>query len=188
MRTIKPFELNQRLKAGQPGHLLDVRTPVEFAALRAPDVILEPLESLDATRVAARYAGGKAPVYVFCRTGTRAKEAIARLEKAGLSECVLVEGGIAAWQEAGLPTEGTPSKTISLERQVRIAAGAFVFAGTLLGAFWNLAFLVVPAFVGAGLIFAGVTDRCGLALVLARMPWNQSDAAHRGGRCAAQTT
>jgi hypothetical protein len=68
-------------------------------------------------------------------------------------------------------------KTISLERQVRIVAGSMVFAGTLAGAFANPLFLIIPGFVGAGLVFAGVTDTCGMAMMLAKMPWNQAGGA-----------
>jgi hypothetical protein len=63
---------------------------------------------------------------------------------------------------------------MSLERQVRIAAGSLVVLGTVLGAFVHPAFLGLPAFVGAGLIFAGVTDTCGMGMLLARMPWNRA--------------
>jgi rhodanese-related sulfurtransferase len=180
MNVINPIELNQRMKAGQPGLMLDVRTPAEYAALHVPGAALEPLDSFKATRVAERYAGAKTPLYIICRSGTRAKEAIGRLEKAGHTECHLVEGGIEEWERAGLPVERGPSRVISLERQVRIAAGAVVLIGTLLGVYWIRGFLAVPGAVGAGLIFAGVTDRCGLAVVLGKMPWNRAGVEMRG--------
>ena len=85
--------------------------------------------------------------------------------------CV-VDGGTDLWDKIGLPVERGKS-VISLERQVRIVAGSLVFAGTLLGAFVNLYLLIIPGVVGAGLVFAGVTDRCGMGLLLARMPWNK---------------
>ena len=84
----------------------------------------------------------------------------------------VVEGGTDLWHEQGLPVEKGTS-AISLERQVRITAGTLVFLGTLLGVFINYYFLIIPGFVGAGLVFAGVTDTCGMALLLARMPWNR---------------
>ena len=84
----------------------------------------------------------------------------------------VVEGGTNLWKMEGLPIEEGKS-IISLERQVRIGAGSMVLLGTLLGVFVNHYFFIIPAFVGAGLVFAGVTDTCGMALILARMPWNR---------------
>ena len=84
-----------------------------------------------------------------------------------------VAGGTVACVQAGLPVN-RGQKTMSLERQVRIAAGSLVVIGTVLGAFVHPYWLGLPGFVGAGLVFAGVTDTCGMGMVLARMPWNQA--------------
>jgi predicted branched-subunit amino acid permease len=85
---------------------------------------------------------------------------------------LVVEGGTDLWNEQKLPVEkGTA--VMSLERQVRITAGSLVFIGTLAGLFANRAFLVLPAFVGAGLVFAGITDTCAMGMLLAKMPWNR---------------
>ena len=177
------MELKQKLSAGPPGILLDVRSPAEFSSIKITGAMLEPLDALDPARIARALPDTKTPVYVVCRSGGRAKQAIGKLEAAGVTECVLVEGGMMAWQEAGLPVERGESRIISLERQVRIAAGAMVFIGTLLGVFWSRLFLVLPAFVGGGLVFAGATDRCGMALLLTRMPWNRVGAPKACG-CA----
>ena len=85
---------------------------------------------------------------------------------------VNVEGGTSAWDEAGLPVE-RGKEAVSLERQVRIAAGFLVFVGTTLGVVHHEYWLGIPAFVGAGLMFAGITDTCGMGMMLAKMPWNQ---------------
>jgi hypothetical protein len=84
---------------------------------------------------------------------------------------LVLDGGVEGWTAAGRPVK-RGRKTISLERQVRIAAGAMALVGAVLGFLVHPAWNVIPAFVGAGLIFAGVTDWCGMAMVLARMPWN----------------
>jgi rhodanese-related sulfurtransferase len=115
----------------------------------------------------------ESPLYVLCQSGSRAKAAIAKLEQAGVSHCILVEGGTAAWIQAGLPVERQRVAGISLERQVRIAAGFLVLTGTTLGLLVHPAFLGLSAFIGAGLMFAGITDICGMAMLLARMPWNR---------------
>jgi rhodanese-related sulfurtransferase len=83
-----------------------------------------------------------------------------------------VTGGTEAWVDAELPV-ARGKKAISLERQVRIVAGLLVLTGSLLGMFVSRWFMGLPAFVGAGLTFAGITDTCGMAMILARMPWNQ---------------
>jgi hypothetical protein len=62
---------------------------------------------------------------------------------------------------------------IDLNRQVRIAAGSFVVLGVVLGFTVHRAFFGLSGFVGAGLIFAGITDICGLCHVLALLPWNR---------------
>ena len=84
-----------------------------------------------------------------------------------------IEGGTAAWEKMGLPVERGGSRVIALERQVRIAAGALVVLGVVLAWTIHRAFLALPGLVGAGLIFAGISDYCGMAMVLAKMPWNR---------------
>ena len=93
--------------------------------------------------------------------------------KAGLDSGVVVEGGTLAWIDARLPVTRGQSKVISLERQVRIAAGSLVCIGVLLGWFVHRGFFGLSAFVGAGLVFAGVTDFCGMGLLLLKLPWNR---------------
>ena len=89
-----------------------------------------------------------------------------------ITNVVNVEGGTTACVEAGLPVV-RGKKAISLERQVRIAAGLLVLLGVLLGFLVHPVLFGLSAFVGAGLVFAGVTDFCGMGMLLARMPWNQ---------------
>ena len=170
--TITPCELDE-LRKRQPVELIDVRTPAEYREVHIGFARLVPLESLDPKRVmAGRPSTADEPVYVVCRSGSRAKRACELMLGRGITNMVVVEGGTLAWEKAGLPVV-RGKKTISLERQVRIAAGTLILAGSLLGAFVHSAFIGLAAFVGAGLVFAGVTDRCGMALLLARMPWNQ---------------
>jgi hypothetical protein len=97
----------------------------------------------------------------------------------------VLEGGIVAWQDAGRAVvEGKAH--MSLERQVRIAAGALACLGGVLAVTVSRWFGLLPAFVGGGLVYAGVTDRCGMAMVLAKLPYNRraGDTA-QGGTCAA---
>jgi rhodanese-related sulfurtransferase len=156
-------------RAARNFSLIDVRTPAEFRAVHAEGAVLVPLDRLDVKQLGDPIKG---PVYLICASGTRAKLAAEKLEAAGVPQPTIIEGGTKAWEAAGLPVVRGKS-AISLERQVRITAGSLVLIGTILGWFVHRYFFGIPAFVGAGLVFAGVTDTCGMALLLARAPWNQ---------------
>ncbi|MFQ3671483.1 MAG: rhodanese-like domain-containing protein [Verrucomicrobiia bacterium] len=154
--------------------LLDVRTPAEFRDRHIDGSHLLPLHQLDPDTVRT-LAQSKSACLLICGTGKRAQTAAEKLASAGLGPLHILEGGITAWEQQGLPLIVGP-KTISLERQVRIAAGSLVLLGVILGYLLNPAWTALSAFVGAGLIFAGLTDTCGMGLLLARMPWNQTRA------------
>jgi len=178
MKTIRPNELNTLREKNASLFLLDVRTPVEHAQLHVPGVHLMPLDRLDAAALEGMPAiSRETPLYILCQSGGRARQAAAKLEEKGFKECHVVEGGTSAWAAAGLPVNRGSSRMISLERQVRIAAGFLVLSGVLLSRFVNPEFIWLSGFVGAGLIFAGATDWCGMGMLIARMPWNQGAAA-----------
>jgi rhodanese-related sulfurtransferase len=113
------------------------------------------------------------PVYFLCRSGQRATKAAEKFAKEGFAEPVVITGGTLAWIEANLPVVRGKTKVISLERQVRIVAGALVFTGVTLGWFVHPGFFGLSAFVGGGLVFAGIMDFCGMGLLLAKAPWNK---------------
>lgn len=184
--TISPRDLAAQRQAGQPVELIDVRTPVEFREVHADLARNVPLSDIDPAAVMnARSGLPDAPLYVICQSGSRGRQACEKFLAAGFANVVNVEGGTRAWAECGLPvTRG--KKAISLERQVRIAAGALVLLGVGLG-FVHPALFGIAAFVGAGLVFAGVTDTCGMGMLLARMPWNRvagPGAVASGPQCA----
>ncbi len=173
MPSIMPQELNELYQGNHPIRLFDVRTPAEFRAAHVPFAENRPLESLDPSAVARECRGAaEAPVYVICQKGGRGASACLKLAAAGLQRVVNVEGGTEAWELAGLPV-ARGKQAISLERQVRIAAGTLVLVGSLLGYFVHPYWIGLAAFVGSGLMFAGITDTCGMGMLLARMPWNQ---------------
>jgi len=132
--------------------------------------MLAPLDALDPKALAQALPR---PIYLICRSGSRATKAAEQFVAAGISEVVVVEGGTAAWEKAGLPVV-RGKKCMSLERQVRLAAGTLVLTGVGLG-WWVHPYLFgLSAFVGAGLVFAGITDWCGMGMLLSKMPWNRS--------------
>jgi rhodanese-related sulfurtransferase len=170
---IKPQELADLCKAGKKIDLIDVRTPIEYREVHVDVARNVPLDQLDAAAVMqARNGSANEPLFVVCRSGGRGQQACERFLKAGFSNVINVEGGTLACVEAGLPVI-RGKKAISLERQVRIAAGSLVLLGTTLGWFVHPAFIGLSAFVGVGQIFSGITDTCGMGMILARMPWNQ---------------
>jgi rhodanese-related sulfurtransferase len=171
-KTISPKELAE-LNGNGDADVVDVRTPVEFREVRAVSARNVPLDKLDPHELMReRNGNGNEPLYVICRSGNRSTKACEQLVNAGYSNVVNVEGGTKAWDEAGLPVI-RGKKAISLERQVRIAAGSLVLLGAGLGFFVHPYFIGLSAFVGAGLVFAGITDTCGMGMMLAKMPWNQ---------------
>jgi len=170
--TITPRELEGLRTAGRAVDLIDVRTPVEYREVHVAFARNVPLDRLDPAAVQRqRAAPPEEPLYVICRSGSRGRQACERLLAAGVN-VVNVEGGTLACVDAGLPVV-RGQKAISLERQVRITAGLLVLLGAVLGWVVHPAFVGLSAFVGAGLVFAGVTDTCGMGMLLARMPWNR---------------
>jgi rhodanese-related sulfurtransferase len=163
MKAISPAELQSLLARDAALLVVDVSTPAEFAGSHVPQARNVPLDKFDSKAVPANQ-----PVYLLCRSGTRAVRAAGKIANG-----IVVEGGTQAWIAAGLQVTRGASKVISLERQVRIAAGSLVLTGVILGWRVHPGFFGLSAFVGAGLVFAGITDFCGMGLLLARAPWNQ---------------
>jgi rhodanese-related sulfurtransferase len=158
-------------------HVIDVRTPVEFEEVHLDVARNIPLDRLTPELVRQMTHGSNAAFYVICQTGGRGRQACEKLAATGITHVMNVEGGTAACEAAGLPVI-RGRKSISLERQVRIAAGTLVLIGSMLGYFVHPYWIALSAFVGAGLVFAGVTDTCGMGMLLARMPWNQAGPGH----------
>jgi rhodanese-related sulfurtransferase len=153
--------------------LLDVRSPAEFRGGHVRGALNLPLEFVNPAKVSELRGGDSARrVVLLCASGQRATVAAERLTGKGLP-LIVVSGGTAACAQAGQPMDKSSHGVISVERQVRIAAGTLVFFGVVLGAYVHPAFYGVSGFIGLGLVFAGVTDWCGMGLLLARAPWNR---------------
>lgn len=162
--------------------LLDVRTPAEYEEAHIAGSVLHPLSGFSTDEVRS-LAEGKSACVLICRSGNRARQAAERLAASGLGDLQILDGGVLAWEAAGLPLN-RGAKMMSLERQVRIAAGALVFTGAALGFFVSPAWIGLCAFVGAGLMFAGITDTCGMGMIIARMPWNTRRRSEIGACCS----
>ena len=171
-RVLPPAAVAEMVQREPRVRLLDVRTAGEYASVHIGGAYNVPLDTL---REHSREIGasGEDPLVLVCRSGQRAGRAEEALRAAGLPNLHVLDGGMNAWVAAGLPiVQG--SKKLSLERQVRIAAGAIAAAGGLLAATLHPVFGWVAAFVGGGLVFAGITDTCGMAMLLARLPYNRT--------------
>lgn len=169
LRTITPVEAKRLLDQGAT--LVDVRRPDEHARERIPGARNHPLDDLP------RWDQKDGIAIFHCRSGQRTAAHAGELAAAAACEAYIVEGGIEAWKKAGLPITRDRSRPIEIERQVRIAAGSLVLLGVVLGQIASPAFYAVSAFVGAGLTFAGISGWCGMARLLALMPWNRTTAA-----------
>jgi rhodanese-related sulfurtransferase len=152
---------------------VDVRSPAEYRSLRVQGAVNLPLNTISCADVQKLIGDKQNPAIVLlCGKGGRARKA-AEILQAGSFNLLVVEGGTNACVDANLPIEKGGAAMISIERQVRIGAGSLVCLGIALGYFVNPNFYFLSAFIGAGLIFAGVTDWCGMGLLIARAPWNK---------------
>jgi rhodanese-related sulfurtransferase len=168
---ISPAEARRLLDRG--AILVDIRESDERAREQIAGARHLPLSRLDEAELALHEGR---PVIFHCKSGARTAGQAPRLAlKAGETcEAFIIEGGLDAWKTAGLPVVTDRRQPIELQRQLQIGAGGLAFFGTMLGLFISLWFFVVPAFVGAGLMVAGVTGFCGMARILMRAPWNKA--------------
>lgn len=148
--------------------LLDVRSPIEFETEHIAGSINVPLDVLD---LRCEEVPRQGKLVIICRSGKRAERGAYTLMGRGFQPRVM-EGGILAWRQAGLPIkEG--KKRLPIERQIQLIVGSGVLSGVLLGAFVNPWFLLIPGFFGAGLTFAGLSGTCALGILLGKAPWNK---------------
>lgn len=169
--VLDPGQLEELMRGRSDVRLLDVRTPGEYEGLHIRGAYNVPLDALG--EHAREIRAVEEPVVLVCQSGARARRAREALKEAGMPNLHLLEGGVNGWVSSGRPVERGPGR-ISLERQVRIAAGALAGVGGVLALAVSPRFGVLPAFVGGGLVFAGVTDTCGMAALLSKLPYNRA--------------
>lgn len=179
--SIEPARLHALQGAGRKPEIIDVRTPSEYHSGHIDGARLLPLDDLHPKDLKAQVdeasTKSNATLYITCQGGARARQAAERLIDVGFHNVALVEGGTQAWDRAGLPMKRC-GNTISLERQVQIAVGSLIVLKVVFGFTVHELFFALSALIGSGLIVAGITRWCGMARLIARMPWN------RGGDCA----
>jgi len=175
MKTIPAKEFLELLAQDPELQVLDVRFEIEIRGQRLDgDVHYLSLGRMNLERVRAMIKDPAKPVYLICRTDNRSRQAAQILEEQGFKNAYVVEGGMAKCAALGGPVITAP--IMSLERQTRIGAGLLVLLGIGLGAAIDPLLYLLAVFVGAGLVFAGVTDCCGMAAFLAKAPWNRNQS------------
>lgn len=172
MKKVQASQVHEQLQAGARVALIDVRTPVEHEEMHIAGSQLMPLDALDAAAVKRATAGAENCV-VICRSGRRAEQALNKLHAAGCGNLAVLDGGVLAWESAGLPLEHSAHNRLPLMRQVQLVIGVLALLGSVLALTVHKNFALLPAFLGAGLTMAGATGWCGLAILLSKMPWNK---------------
>ncbi|MCC7367355.1 MAG: rhodanese-like domain-containing protein [Chloroflexi bacterium] len=168
--VVGAVDLDRFRRAGHEAVVVDVRTPAEVEAVHIPGSYNVPLDQL--SEHCEEFRGVGDPIVLVCRSGMRARQAEAALQAAGIERLHVLDGGVQAWQQAGLPVVQGRQRW-SLERQVRAIAGSLVLVGVLGSLFVWQPLIYLAGFVGAGLLFAGVTDTCMMGLLLLRLPMNR---------------
>ncbi len=169
MKTITASELKQRLD-NQEVLLIDVREPAEYRSECIDGACLIPIDEINVEKLSS----AQKPVVIHCRSGKRSAELCAKLLTSNPSlDIASLEGGMIAWNQAGYSIKKSNINILPLDRQTQIAAGLLVFSGTILGTLIHPTFYILPGFIGAGLMFAGIKGWCGMAKLLAKMPWNK---------------
>ena len=155
--------------------IVDVREPAEHESSKIEGSNLVPLATI-CKKTLPQFKGKK--LVLHCHGGRRSQSACQKLlaEDQNL-EVYNLEGGISAWLSAGNQAQKSGKFFLPLDRQVQLTIGLGVLTGSLLGYFINPAFCFLAAFFGSGLIFAALSGYCGLALLLAKMPWNRGAKA-----------
>lgn len=172
--SISPQKLSDSLRhSPEDWFLIDVRSPGEFRSGHIPGASNYPINKFTAeTAEQLHHAANGRTVCLICQSGVRSQKALGIWHSSDLDNVVELSGGMNQWPgEADI--EGSQGFSLSLDRQVRVVAGVNVLVGTLLGAFINPWFLLIPGMFGIGLTFAGLSGKCGLAIMLTKLPWNQ---------------
>lgn len=160
------------LRAQRPGIILiDVRSPAEFRTVHVQGAVNVPLGDLTESALAP-HADKDEEIFLICHTGGRSAKACAQLRQLGYTRAITIAGGTAACEDGAAPVNRGQG-AMSIERQVRIVAGSLVLLGVILSLTTAPAFIWLSAFVGGGLVFAGVSNTCMMGLLLAKMPWNR---------------
>lgn len=181
---VQAKQVQQDLQSGKRVALIDVRTPVEHEEMHIAGSRLMPLDELDPAALKSAASDADRCVLV-CQSGKRAEQAFQKLQAAGCTDIVILEDGVSGWESAGLPLNRGRGRRLPLMRQVQLVIGIVTLTGAVLALTVDRNFALIPAVFGAGLTLAGATGWCGLAMVMAKMPWNKVECGGRNVRSCA---
>ena len=168
VKKISVNELYEIFKRNEDVACIDVRFPSEFRSESIYQFKNIPLDKIDHSLES--FPTDK-PIYISCRSGKRSLEACKKLLNYNLN-VINVDGGILEWKKSGLPVVSSKVQVISIMRQVQIVVGVGVLTGVFLAYFLNINFIWLAGFFGAGMLFAGISNTCGMGMLLGKMPWN----------------
>jgi rhodanese-related sulfurtransferase len=169
LQTISPTRAADLVRSGAV--LVDIREADEHARENIPGARHHALSRVDRD---SPVRSGDDVLIFHCRSGARTKGNAPKLAAAAQNcQAYILDGGLDAWKKAGLPVTLDRSQPIDIMRQVQIVAGSLVLTGVVMGVLVTPAFYALSGFVGAGLLFAGVSGYCGMSRLLAVMPWNR---------------
>jgi rhodanese-related sulfurtransferase len=169
LTSIAPIDAQARLASGR-AVLVDIREADEFARAHIAGALSQPLSGWESAHLAI---DPDADVIFTCRSGMRTAGACDRLAARVHGDALVLYGGLDGWSRAGLPVVTNAKAPLEIMRQVQIAAGSLILLGALLGTLVAPGWFALSAFVGAGLLFAGVSGFCGMARLLMLAPWNR---------------
>ncbi|MHA7858578.1 MAG: rhodanese family protein [Henriciella sp.] len=173
LTKLTPNIAADRLKSGK-AVLIDIREPDEYAREHIPGSISLPVSALDEADL--KLDAGQNAIF-HCKSGMRTDANCTVLAQHVDGDAFVLDGGLDAWRAVGLPTSKDSSAPLEINRQVQITAGSLILIGALLGWLVAPAWVSLSAFVGAGLMFAGISGWCGMATLLQAMPWNRRQPA-----------
>ena len=172
MKHVTADEAKELIETGGCKLLVDVRSPAEFKASHVPGAHNIPLDELE-DEITNEVSDKDTTLFLMCSCGNRSGKACEEMESMGYHNVISIEGGIIELKRLGMKIVEEQHHVISIERQVRIVAGSLVLLGLILGFWLHPGYFAIAAVMGYGLVFAGITDSCGLGLFIVKLPWNR---------------
>ena len=164
MQNISPAQLKELIKQGN-AIIIDVREPFEFQSGHIKNAISIPASKFTKDKI----PNDKSKKIIFhCKAGKRSEMLLKNIAGEGYLN---LEGGIDNWLANGFAIHGKTKMPI--DQQFRLSIGIIILISSILAYFINFNFVFVNMFIGAGLVFSGITGFCGLQKILGMAPWNK---------------
>ena len=106
VKTIPPTAFSEKINTTPNAQILDVRTPEEYGGQHLDNAVNVNWRGSDFADKASKY-DKKKPVFVYCMSGGRSKQAAAKLQELGFTTIYELQGGIIKWNAEGLAKPST---------------------------------------------------------------------------------